>query len=347
MTHALNDLPKVLLHEHLDGGLSHATLLSLLRERGIEPPAADEPGLAAWFRARLNAGSLVEYLKGFGLTVAAMQAPSAMARVAFEAAEQARAQHCLLAEFRMAPLLLERPGQPAERAIEALLEGLDRSPLPCGLILCAMRQEPVQTTRRVVELALKYRGQGVVGIDLAGPELGHPPSDHASALALAREHDMPITLHAGEADAAERVEEATRLGARRIGHGVRLTDWLADDAGRARLAALRATGLHLEMCPSSNVHTGAVASLAEHPIGVLWHAGFSLSYHTDNPLISCTTMNGEAALLIEHQGMSRADLLSMAIEAAKHSFLPAGVRSETVEALLASAQSANTMNHDA
>lgn len=329
----LRRLPKVLLHEHLDGGLSHATLLRLLRARGIAPPAADEAGLAAWFEARAHAGSLVEYLKGFGLTVAAMAEPAAMEQVAFEAAEEARRHGCVLAEFRMAPLLLERDGVPAEAAVEALLAGLARSALPCGLILCAMRHEPAARSERVVQLALRYRGDGVVGFDLAGPELGHPPGAHAGALALAREHGLPITLHAGEADAAERVLEAAALGARRIGHGVRLADWLGTPEGHQRLAEVRARGLHLEMCPSSNVHTGAVASLAGHPIGALWRAGISLSYHTDNPLMSCTTMTAEAAHLVEHQGLGRADLLAMAVQAAEHAFLPETARAPALARL--------------
>ena len=332
-TDDLRRLPKVLLHEHLDGGLRHATLLRLLRERGLPSPADDEAGLAAWFDARAHAGSLAEYLKGFGLTVGAMATPAAMTQVAFEAAESARAEGCLLAEFRMAPLLLESTDVPVEAAIEALLAGLDRSPLPCGLILCAMRHEPAETSERVVRLALRYRGQGVVAFDLAGPELGHPPADHAKALALARDHGLPLTLHAGEADAAERVLEAARLGATRIGHGVRLADWLGTPEGEERLAEVRARGLHLEVCPSSNVHTSAAASLAEHPIGALWRAGLSLSYHTDNPLMSCTTMTTEAALLLEHQGLTRADLLAMALQAAEHSFLPESARGEAISHL--------------
>jgi adenosine deaminase len=185
-----------------------------------------------------------------------------------------------------------------------------------------MRHEPVERSERVARLALRYRSQGVVGFDLAGAEFGHPPGDHAGALALARDAGLPITLHAGEADVAERVLEAADLGATRIGHGVRLADWLGNAEGRERLAEVRERGLHLEMCPSSNVHTGAVRSLAEHPIAALWRAGISLSYHTDNPLMSCTTMTAEAAILVEQLGLGRADLLGMAREAAKHSFLP-------------------------
>jgi adenosine deaminase len=330
---SLRRLPKVLLHEHLDGGLSHRTLLRLLRARGIEPPAPDEPGVARWFAERANAGSLVEYLKGFSLTIAAMAEPEAMTQVAFEAAEEARRQGCVLAEFRMGPLLLESGEVSAEAAIEAMLEGLGQSALPSGLILCALRHEPAERCERVARLAARYLGQGVLGFDLAGAERDHPPRDFAGALALAREAGVPITLHAGEADAAQRVLEAADLGATRIGHGVRLVDWMDNAEGRERLAEVRERGLHLEMCPTSNVNTGAVPSLAEHPIAALWRTGISLSYHTDNPLMSCTTMTAEAAVLIEQQGLGRADLLAMAREAAKHSFLPEAVRAQALARL--------------
>jgi adenosine deaminase len=333
---SLRRLPKVLLHEHLDGGLNHRTLLRLLRARGIEPPEPDEAGLARWFAERANAGSLVDYLKGFGLTIAAMSEPVVMKQVAFEAAEEARRQGCVLAEFRMGPLLLESREVSAEAAIEAMLEGLRQSTLPSGLILCGLRHEPPERSEQVARLARRYQGLGVVGFDLAGAELGHPPRDFAGALALARDAGVSITLHAGEADVAERVLEAADLGATRIGHGVRLADWLGDAKGRERLAEVRERGLHLEMCPSSNVHTGAVPSLADHPIAALWRAGISLSYHTDNPLMSCTTMTAEAALLVEQLGLTRADLIGMAREAAKHSFLTDAQRGHALAQLASS-----------
>ena len=330
-------LPKVLLHEHLDGGLRVATLLALLRERGLEPPQHDVPTLAAWFDANAHAGSLEKYLEGFALTVAAMSSPSAMERVAFEAAEDAHDDGAVLAEFRIAPLLFESHGVPGEAAVEALLAGLDRSPLPLGtasgLIVCAMRHLPPEETLRAVRLALKYQGQGVVGFDLAGPEFGFPPADHAAALALVREAGLAITLHAGEADAAERVLEAGRLGAQRIGHGVRLVDALHDPAGADLLAEARSLGLHLEVCPTSNVHTGAADSIASHPITALWRAGVSLSYHTDNRLMSCISLAEEAAALLAHTPLSVTDLLNMALQAAEHSFLAPPARAAAAQAV--------------
>ena len=315
-------LPKVLLHEHLDGALRVPTLFELMHERGIVSPAPDVPGLAAWFEARAHAGSLLEYLRGFELTVAAMATPAAMERVAFEAAEDARAQGCVLAEFRIAPLLFEAHGVAPDDAVRALLAGLARSSLPCGLIVCAMRQLPVEQTLRAAQLALRWQGRGVVGFDLAGPERGFPPAMHNVALQRVRDAGLPITLHAGEADAAERVVEAGRLGARRIGHGVHLVDALTDPARAHLVDAVKAMGLHLEVCPTSNVHTGAAASLATHPITPLWRAGVSLSFHTDNTLMSCISLVGEATDLLTQTSLTAGDLLQMQLQAAAASFMP-------------------------
>ena len=319
-------MPKVLLHEHLDGGLRVATLFELLQARGMRPPAADAAGLAAWFDARAHAGSLSDYLQGFALTVAAMASPAALERVAFEAAEDARIDGCVLAELRIAPLLFEPYGIAGEAAVEALLAGLARSALPTGLIVCAMRHLPERDTVRAARLALRYQGRGVIAFDLAGAEAGHPCSDHARALAQCRDAGLPLTLHAGEADGAERVLEAVRLGARRIGHGVHLVDALNDPARRALIDEVRERDVHLEVCPTSNVHTGAAASIAAHPIAALWRAGLSLSFHTDNRLMSRITHSSEGQALLAHTPLTATDLLRMGLEAARHSFLEPQIR---------------------
>jgi adenosine deaminase len=324
--HPPKDLPKVVLHEHLDGGLRVGTLFDLLHERGLAAPAADIAELANWFQSNAHAGSLEKYLEGFALTVAAMATPAAMRRVAFEAAEDSLADGAVLAEYRIAPLLFEAHGVSGEAAVEALLEGLAQSALPSGLIVCAMRHLPPTETLRAARLALRYQGQGVVGFDLAGPERGYPADDHIEALRLLLEAGLPLTLHAGEADSAERVLQAGRLGARRIGHGVRLVDALHGARSGSLVEEAKALGLHLEVCPTSNVHTGAAESIAAHPITALWRAGVSVSYHTDNRLMSCITQSSEAAALLEHTPLTEADLVAMAAEAARHSFLPEAQR---------------------
>ncbi len=331
-------LPKVLLHEHLDGSLRVATLLDLLRQRGLQPPAPGVNGLGRWFDDNAHAGSLAKYLDGFALTVAAMASPAALRRVACEAAEDAALDGAVLAEFRIAPLLFEAHGVSGEAAVEALLQGLqDSAALPLlqksGLIICAMRHLPPAETERAALLALRYQGQGVVGFDLAGAERGNPPAAHAAALALVRDAGLPMTLHAGEDDVAERVLEAGRLGAQRIGHGVRLVDALHDPARRHLVDEAIALGLHLEVCPTSNVHTGAAACIASHPITALWQAGVSLSYHTDNRLMSRISHSDEAAALLHHTPLNGADLLAMARQAAEHSFLPEQRRQAALQAI--------------
>ena len=335
----LRALPKVLLHEHLDGGLRPATLLELLHARGIAPPAATVPALNDWFDARAHAGSLVEYLRGFALTVAAMATPDAMERVAFEAAEDAHLDGCVLAEFRIAPTLFESHGVSADAATEALIAGLRRGTeatgMPCGLIVCGMRHDPPDLVARSADTAIRFHGRGVVGFDLAGPEAGFPATLHARTLGRLRDAGVGLTLHAGEADVAERVVEASDLGATRIGHGVRLADAIGV-AGRAHLVdTVRARGLHLEVCPTSNVHTGAATSIGTHPIRALWEAGVQLSYHTDNRLISCVTMSDEAATLIGEAGFAPADLVRMGLLAARSSFLPEDARRRAGDALTA------------
>lgn len=333
-------LPKVVLHEHLDGALRIGTLLELLRERGVEPPAGDARSMAAWLDANAHAGSLERFLEGFALTVAAMASPDALARVAHEVAADALADGAVLAEFRIAPLLFEPFGLDADAVVEALLDGLARCPgLPSGLIVCAMRHLPTAQTLRAARLALRHAGRSpagpgapcVIGFDLAGAEFGHPCSEHAEALALVRRAGLPMTLHAGEADVAERVLEAAAQGARRIGHGVRLADALRSKARRHLVDEVRALGLHLEVCPTSNVHTGAAVSLASHPITALWQAGVSLSVHTDNPLFSRTTMSSEIEALMRETSLTEADLLAMTREAATVTFLCASARERALK----------------
>lgn len=330
----LRTLPKVLLHEHLDGGLRPATLLDLLQSRGLPSPAADVASLEAWFAARAHAGSLTEYLRGFALTVEAMAQAQAMERVAHEAVLDAHDDGCVLAELRIAPILFEPFGVPADAAVEAIVAGLKRGTaetgLPTGLIVCAMRHQSDAEVMRSAEVAMRHHGRGVIAFDLAGPEAGHPATRHAAALRCVRDAGLPLTLHAGEADQALRVLEAARLGAARVGHGMRLADALSDSSQQPLLDEVRRCGVHLEVCPTSNVHTGAASSIALHPIVALWRAGLSLSYHTDNQLMSCVTMTQEAERLVAHTTLTARDLLRMARLAAEASFLGDAARAQAL-----------------
>ncbi len=321
-----HSLPKALLHEHLDGGLRPATLLDLARARHLPVPTDSPDALAAWMHVNANSGSLERYLLGFGLTVAAMASPDACERVAFEAAEDARLDGCVLAEFRMAPLLLEPLGLAGEAVVEALVAGLRRSALPSGLIVCAMRTDSPAETLRAAALAARFAGRGVIGFDLAGAERGFPPSDHAAAFACARDAGLGLTCHAGEADVGSRVLEAAALGATRIGHGVHIMGGATAAEAAEWVDAARTLGLHFEVCPSSNVHTGAYPSLAAHPIKAMVEAGLSVSCSTDNRLMSGVTLSGELAAVHASPGLSIAQLAGLMRNAVAASFLPADVR---------------------
>ncbi len=323
----------MLLHEHIDGGLRPATLLELCRARGMVLPAGDAGALGAWMQANADSGSLERYLRGFALTVEAMASPEACERVAFEAAEDARLDGCVLAEFRMAPLLLEPHGMRGDAVVEALVAGLARSPLACGLIVCAMRTDLPAETRRAAELAARHAGRGVVGFDLAGAERGHPPGAHAAAFARAGAAGLGLTCHAGEADVGARVLEAAAVGATRIGHGIHVMHGKSPEESARWVDEARRLGLHFEVCPSSNVHTGAVASLAEHPIGRMLDAGLDVSCSTDNRLMSGVTLSGELAAIHAAPGVPLAGISRLMHHAARASFMPAADRNAALEAL--------------
>lgn len=326
-------LPKVLLHEHLDGGLRPSTLLALAHARGLDVPTDDPAALAAWMQANADSGSLERYLQGFALTVGAMASAEACERVAYEAAEDARLDGCVLAEFRIAPLLFEPLGLPFDAVVEALVSGLRKSALPAGLIVCAMRTEPPHETLRAATLAARHAGRGVIGFDLAGAERGFPPTPHAAAFQRAAEAGLGLTCHAGESDLGSRVLEAADLGATRIGHGVHIMDGSLGGESGLWVDAARTRGLHFEVCPTSNVHTGAFASLAGHPIRNMVEAGLSVSCSTDNRLMSGVTQSGELAAIHRALGIDLAMGAQMMRAAAEASFMPAADRQAALATL--------------
>lgn len=321
MANPFISLPKVLLHEHLDGGLRPLTLLELCRARNVSVPVDTAPALADWMHANANSGSLVRYLRGFDITVAAMATPEACERVAFEAAEDARADGCVLAEFRMAPLLLEPHGLTGEEAVEAFLAGLKRSSLAAGLIVCGMRTDPPEKTLRSARIAARYRDQGVVAFDLAGAEKGIPLAPHAPSMRAAMDAGLGITCHAGEADVGAGVLEAASYGATRIGHGINVVRGPDEATTRQWIDEARSKGLHFEVCPSSNVHTGAVRTIAEHPIKRMIEEGLSVSCSTDNRLMSGVTLSHEFQALHEEAGIPMATLAKMQRDGVGASFL--------------------------
>ncbi|RZU33102.1 adenosine deaminase [Blastococcus saxobsidens] len=294
--------PKVLLHDHLDGGLRPQTVLELADAVGYRGLPADEAGaLGRWFREAADSGSLVQYLETFAHTVAVMQTPDAVARVARECALDLAADGVVHAEVRMAPELLA-PGMPLEAAVEAMLEGYAQgsreaaaagTPISVGTLLCAMRQD--DRWEEVADLVVRYRDAGVVGFDLAGPEDGFPPDRIPAALALLDRAGAHRTVHAGEAAGIGSIRAALD-GARaeRLGHGVRIADEVTAEGTLGPVARrVRDGQVTLEVAPSSNVQTGAYPSLAAHPVDRLHRLGFAVTLNTDNRLMSGVSVTSE------------------------------------------------------
>jgi adenosine deaminase len=322
--------PKVLLHDHLDGGLRAASVLDLATESGYAAlPAADVAGLAHWFREASDSGSLVRYLETFAHTVAVMQTGAALTRVAREAVEDLAADGVVYAEIRWAPELHVEEGLDLEQVVEAVLAGFRAGEqvaaargeqIRVGAIVTAMRH--AARSREIAELAVAYRDAGVVGFDIAGAEAGFPPTRHLDAFEYLRRENFHFTIHAGEAFGLPSIWEAIQwCGTDRLGHGVRIVDDI-DDGRLGRLAQyVRDKRIPLEMCPSSNVQTGAAASIAEHPIGMLRSQHFRVTVNTDNRLMSGTSMSREMSLLVDAFGYGWGDLQWFTINAMKSAFI--------------------------
>jgi adenosine deaminase len=293
--------PKVLLHDHLDGGLRPETILELAEEVGYRELPADEPeALGRWFREAADSGSLERYLLTFAHTVAVMQRPEAVQRVARECALDLAADGVVYAEIRMAPELLS--GMPLETAVEAMLDGYAQGsreaaaagrPIVVGALLCAMRQ--ADRWVEVAEQVVRHRAAGVVGFDLAGPEDGFPPDRIPEAIALLDRAGAHRTIHAGEAAGIESIRAALDgAHAERLGHGVRIADEVPTDGPLGPIARrVLEERVPLEVAPSSNVQTGAYPSLAEHPVDRLHRAGFAVTLNTDNRLMSGVSVTSE------------------------------------------------------
>jgi adenosine deaminase len=299
----LTRAPKVLLHDHLDGGLRPQTVLELAEEHGYtDLPESDPEELGRWFREAADSGSLVRYLETFAHTVGVMQRPDAIHRVARECALDLAADGVVYAEVRMAPELLTAGGTPIEEAVEAILDGFRAgsaeaesagTPIVVGSLLCAMRQN--DRWAEVAGLVVRYRDAGVVGFDLAGPEAGFPADRIPEAIALLDRERAHRTIHAGEAFSIESIRSALDgAHAERLGHGVRIIDDVAADGTLGALAQrIRDEQVTLEVAPTSNVQTGAFPSLADHPVDRLHRLGFAVTMNTDNRLMSGVSASSE------------------------------------------------------
>lgn len=307
-------LPKIVLHEHLDGGLRPSTVVDLAAECGYRGlPTTRSAELAEWFDQRA-AGGLERYLQAFEHTLAVMQTASAVERVACEAGQDLARDGVVYAEVRFAPMLSTSTGTPAEAVMEAALSGLRHAEAETGmtlsLIVDAMRD--AADSAQVAELAVRYREEGVVGFDIAGPEAGYPAQEHAHAFRIAAEGGLGITVHAGEGDGPSSVAAALDVGAQRIGHGVRIIEDCRIEEGEIVDLGPIATRVHdaqvpLEVCPHSNLHTLGWTP-AEHPVGLLHRAGFVVTISPDNRLMSGVQTSDELRLLVRHHGFGVGDL---------------------------------------
>ena len=326
--------PKVLLHDHLDGGLRPATVVELAAQVGYQGlPTNDPEELGRWFVAEAPRRNLVRYLEGFTHTVAVMQTTGAIERVARECVEDLAEDGVVYAEVRFAPELHTEAGLRLETVVETVLAGfgtgMDQARAAGQLIVVRALLTAMRTAARsleIAELAVRYRDAGVAGFDVAGPEAGYPPTLHLEAFTLVQRENFHATVHAGEAFGLPSIWQALQwCGAERLGHGVRIVDdiTVGDDEGvvLGRLASyVRDLRVPLELCPTSNVHTGAVASLAEHPIGLLRRLGFRATINTDNRLMSGVSLSSEMARCAEVFGWDWSDLRWLSINAMKSSF---------------------------
>ncbi len=333
--HQIKTAPKALLHEHLDGGLRPQTIIDLSAAMGHQLPASDADALGSWFVDAANSGSLVRYLETFEHTVAVMQTAENLARVARENVLDLAADGVIYAELRWAPEQHTAGGLSLRAAVEAVQAGIDegiqnataeRTPIIVGQLVTAMRH--ASRGMEIAEIAVEKRDEGVFGFDIAGAEDGYPPILHLEAFEYLRRENAHFTIHAGEAYGLPSIWQAIqRCGADRLGHGVRIIDDI-DFADRSnpvlgRLAAyVRDTRIPLEMCPSSNVQTGASVSIAEHPIGTLKELGFRVTVNTDNRLMSGTSMSREMRLLVDAFDYGLSDLQWFTINAMKSAFYP-------------------------
>ena len=353
--------PKVLLHDHLDGGLRPTTIFELAAEIGHELPASDPTSLGDWFSTAASAGSLEQYLDTFSHTVAVMQTVENLHRIACEAAIDLAADGIVYAEQRYAPEQHQQGGLSLQQVLDAVHEGFEEGvaeaalhgrTIRIGTIVTAMRH--ADRGDEVAALAIANRHNGVVGFDLAGAESGFLPSRHASAFRTLRDASFPTTVHAGEAGGLESIAEAVHVaGAQRLGHGVRIMDDVQLlDAGtpgvqvRARFGLLahwvRDRRIPLELCPSSNVQTGAAASIALHPATLLKRLGFAVTINTDNRLQSGTSLTRELTLLVEQAEWTLDDLCDVTVTAAEHAFLHHDEREDLIDRVILPAFAADT-----
>ena len=335
--------PKVLLHDHLDGGLRPATIVELAEETGYRDlPTTDPEQLGAWMTRGASRKDLVLYLETFAHTVGVMQTPEALTRVARECAEDLAEDGIVYAEVRFAPELHLGGGLSLDDVVEAVQEGFrlgsEGRSITMRTLLTAMRT--AARSLEIADLAVRWRDQGVCGFDIAGAEAGYPPTRHLDAFEHIRGENFHLTIHAGEAFGLPSIWEALQVcGAERLGHGVRIVDDIhvsADGSVELGLMAamVRDRRVPLELCPTSNVHSGAAGSIAEHPIGLLADLRFRVTVNTDNRLMSNISLSQEMSNLVEAFDFDWERLQWLTINAMKSAFLPFDERLDLIDRVI-------------
>ena len=329
----IRSLPKVLLHEHLDGSLRPATVIELAQQAGYSGlPTTDPDELADWFFLGAARGSLAQYLEGFRHTIAVMQTPEALERVAFEAIEDMHLDNVVYVEVRFAPHFHTAGGLGLDAVMAAVVRGLERGAqqygVEFGLIVCAMRNQSEELALKLSEIAIAWRERGVLGFDLAGEEEGHPAKHHLVAFQYIKRMNGSITIHAGESFGPESIWQALQYcGAHRIGHGTRLIeDIVIYEKKVIHVGTLARYVLDhripIEVCLSSNVHTGATPSLEEHPFPYFLRQGYRVTLNTDNRLMSRTSMTKEYQLAVDTFGCNIHELERLSMNAMRAAFAP-------------------------
>jgi adenosine deaminase len=323
----IEKLPKTDLHVHLDGSLRLSTILDLADKQRVELPSTNEDGLRAAMNLGRNCGSLVEYLKAFDVTLRVMQTADALSRIAYELAEDSAKENVRYMEVRYAPMLHTQRGLKLTAVVEAVLEGLraaqERFGIESAVIICGIRNVSPESSLEMAELAVAYKGRGVVGFDLAGAEYDNPAKHHKQAFQLVRDNNINVTIHAGEAYGPESIAQAIHVcGAHRIGHGCRLRE------NGDLLHYVNDHRIALECCPSSNVQTGAIRDLASHPIKLYKALGLRVTVNTDNRLVTDTTVSKELWLCHTQLGFTIADLKAVVLSGFKSAFLPFHVKQQ-------------------
>jgi adenosine deaminase len=317
----LRALPKTDLHCHLDGSLRIGTVLDLAEKQKIRLPAETPEGLARAIHMGETCASLEDYLVAFDVTLAVLQREEALYRVAYELATDCAAENVRYLEVRYSPVLHTREGLKPTTIVDAVLLGLRHAQRDAGIksnvIICGIRHMDPQTSVRLAELAVAYKGKGVVGFDLAGAEEGHPARHHREAIQLILDNNVNVTIHAGEAYGPDSIAQAVhKCGAHRIGHGVRLRE------NGDLLNYLNDHRIPIEMCPSSNVQTGSVPDFASHPLKFYFDFGLRVTVNTDNRLITDTTATKELLLAHREMGFTLEDLCTVLVQGFKSTFLP-------------------------